>query len=92
VPELRVTSYSRAATELERMFYGRLVRELAARRHARDMTQEQLDQVLGVSDGQVAKWEAFDRLPGAFTLMCWCNALDLRLATFEPPKQEDRAA
>lgn len=43
------------------------------------MTQLELDDRLGVTDGQVAKWESFARLPGAFMLACWCHALDVIL-------------
>lgn len=73
----RVTSYSRPASDIERIFYSNLIRRLAARRKALGMTMEELDHELGVSEGQVAKWESFVRLPGAFMFMCWSNRLGL---------------
>lgn len=78
---LRVSSYSRVPTDIEKIFYGRLVTRLSQRRVEIGMTQEELDQELGVSEGQVAKWESFARLPGAFMLVCWSNRLGIVLST-----------
>lgn len=63
----------------ERRFYADLIRALAVRRRALGISQQQLDRILGVSDHQVAAWESFKRLPGAFMMMCWANALGTRL-------------
>ena len=75
----RVSTVSRDTTPSERTFYGALIAELAQARRRLSMTQEQLDHVLGVSPGMVAKWESFARMPGGFMLACWCNALDVDL-------------
>lgn len=72
---LRVSSYSRPAGEAEKQAYEDLIRRLIARRMAIKVTQAQLDHELGVSEGQVAKWESFSRLPGMFMMVCWCRAL-----------------
>jgi transcriptional regulator with XRE-family HTH domain len=89
-----VSSYSRVPSAIEKIFYGRLVARLQARRVAIGMTQEELDQELGVSEGQVAKWESFARLPGAFMLVCWSNRLGVILSTeihnLEDPSQGAR--
>lgn len=66
-------------TEAERAFYRELITALAARRRALGLSQEQLDRILGVSDGQVGKWESLGRLPGAFMMMCWANSLKAKL-------------
>jgi transcriptional regulator with XRE-family HTH domain len=76
---VRVSSYSRAPTNIERSFYAQLVDTLIARREELRLTQEDLDRMLGVSDGGVAKWESFTRLPGAFMFVCWCQALEVNL-------------
>jgi hypothetical protein len=73
----RVTSYSRPASDIERIFYSSLIHRLKARRVMLGLTMEELDHELGVSEGQVAKWESFVRLPGAFMFMCWSNRLGL---------------
>ena len=77
---LRVTAYSREATETERSFYGHIVQRLAKRRVELGLTQEELDTQLGVSEGQVAKWESFQRLPGPFLFVCWALELGVSLS------------
>lgn len=66
-------------TDTERRFYGELITSLAARRRALRITQEALDRQLGVTDGQVAKWESMARLPGAFMMSIWSTALGVKL-------------
>ncbi len=78
---VRVSSYSRAPSNLVKTFYSQLIDELIVQREARGWSQEHLDRELGVSDGQVAKWECFLRLPGAFMLVCWATALDVHIST-----------
>jgi hypothetical protein len=83
----KVPSYSRAPSELEKIFYQRFVRRLVERRHQLHLTQEELDHIIGVSEGQVARWETFVRLPGAFMMTCWSNALGL-IISLEPEQKE----
>lgn len=66
-------------TATEKLCYQALILGFIRRRIAKGWTQEQLDVLLGVTDGQVAKWETFMRLPGAFMLSCWASALDLQM-------------
>lgn len=75
----RVSTISRPASAVERTSYLTLVAQLALARVRLGLSQNQLDVVLGVTIGQVAKWEALDRVPGPFLMVCWCNALELRL-------------
>lgn len=84
----RYQPHSRPVSSIERCFYGELVAELARRRVAIGLTQEQLDQQLGVSEGQIAKWESFARLPGAFMFVCWSNALGVTLTTAVQPQSK----
>ncbi len=72
--------HTREPSNLERTFYAGLVKQLVAARNTAKMSQEDLDQRLGVTDGQVAKWESFRRLPGAFMLCCWAQAFGLSLS------------
>lgn len=80
-PIARIVASSRSyvPTEAEREFYRDMIEQLSARRRALGITQQDLDRRLGVADHQVAKWESFHRLPGAFMFMCWANALGVRL-------------
>jgi len=85
---LRVSAYSRTPSEIERDYYRALIQAFSQRRIELRLTQEQLDQHLGLSDGQVAKWEAFMRVPGAFMLMCWSQALGLSLQPIDQQGEE----
>lgn len=76
----RRLGYSRATTDIERDFYRQFVNSLVNRRQSMSLTQEALDDLIGVSTGQVAKWETFNRFPSAFLLALWCKALDCNLA------------
>lgn len=66
-------------TPMEQQFYKDLIGVLITTRKAIGMSQEQLCERIGVSDGLVNKWESGARLPSSFYLMCWCIALGLRL-------------
>ena len=66
-------------TPMEEQFYKHLIGTLIATRKRMGMSQEQLCERIGVSDGLVNKWESGARLPSSFYLMCWCIALDLTL-------------
>lgn len=66
-------------TPMEEQFYKNLIGQLIATRKRLGMSQEQLCERIGVSDGLVNKWESGARLPSSFYLMCWCIALDLKL-------------
>lgn len=86
---LRISVHSREPTDIERAYYRELIDALIARRETLGMTQEHLDHRLGVSQGQIAKWECFLRLPGAFMMTCWASALELDLiAVHRPPHAE----
>ena len=79
------------ASPSELVFYGELIDLLVARRKALALSQAELDQMIGVSESMVAKWESKARLPGAFFFMCWAKALGVRLIVEEVPIcQEER--
>jgi len=56
-----------------------MIAELIYTRKSKKISQESLNALLGVTDGQVNKWECGARLPSSFNLMCWCNALGLTI-------------
>lgn len=72
---------SRPLTPVECAFYRPLVSQLVARRHALGLSQLALEQKLGVSDGQIAKWERGVRLPSSFFLCAWAQTLGLQITT-----------
>ena len=59
------------------------VAEVIARRKQLELSQAELDQMIGVSESMVAKWESKARFPGAFFFMCWAKALGVRLIVEE---------
>ena len=71
--------YTSKIDRQEADFYNELIGQLVERRKKLRLSQADLDQMIGVSDSMVAKWESKARLPGAFVLMCWAKALGLKL-------------
>lgn len=78
-PEMLPMMRSRPLSDHEQAYYAGLIDDLKALRQAKGISQAEMDHRLGVSEGCVAKWESCARLPGAFFLMCWTQALDGRL-------------
>lgn len=80
-PIQRIVAHARShvPSDEERRFYADMIETLKVRRRALGLTQEQLDNKLGVANHQVAKWESFQKLPGAFMMMCWASALGVKL-------------
>jgi transcriptional regulator with XRE-family HTH domain len=74
------------ASPSELVFYNELIDKLIARRKKLKLSQAELDQMIGVSESMVAKWESKARLPGAFFFMCWAKALGVRLIVEEDTK------
>jgi DNA-binding transcriptional regulator YiaG len=74
----RLTSRSREPTQEERRFYEGVIIALARRRRQLRKTQAEVDTLLGVTDGQVAKWESFARFPSSFMMFCWASALGVQ--------------
>lgn len=71
--------HTRPSTHEERRYYARLVAQLVDRRKSLGLSQAELNDRIGVSDAMVAKWESMARMPGAFYLMCWAQALGVSL-------------
>jgi predicted transcriptional regulator len=56
-----------------------LIAQMRDMRDTRDVSQRELDDILGVADGLVAKFENHLRSPALFTLLCWAQALNARV-------------
>lgn len=52
-----------------------LVEQLIARRKELEMTQEEVNHIVGLGDRYLSKWEAGIKSPTSFNLVCWANAL-----------------
>jgi len=72
-------TYVNRPTKMETAFYKQMIAELIYTRKRKKISQESLNAMLGVTDGQVNKWECGARLPSSFNLMCWCNVLGLTI-------------
>lgn len=69
--------------------YVDLVRQLRALRLRKQMSQNDLDHAIGVTDGVVAKWESGARRPRSFLLCCWITALGGRMNVIEHEEASD---
>lgn len=78
-PRLRQRLMSKDVSKAERAFYEVLVLQLRSRREDLGLTQLDLAITIGVSDYLVTKWENLIKIPTAFGLMCWCQALGLTM-------------
>ena len=58
-------------------FKKEIIDKLVKRRKELNMTQEEVNQKLGMSDSQVAKWETGVRVPILFHLLCWLDVLGM---------------
>jgi transcriptional regulator with XRE-family HTH domain len=65
---------------------------LIKRRRDLGITQRALDDMVGVSDCMIAKWESGQRSPTALSLEKWANALGLKLALVVAGKQKREKA
>lgn len=67
--------------------YDPLIRQLVEQRHKTGMTQAELNDRIGCTDGLLAKWEATICYPTAYHLMLWAEALKMTV-TIQPEGEE----
>ena len=65
----------------EETLYRGLIGELADRRIQQGLSQNELDERLGLTRGHIGKWETGRRRPTAWNLSNWAYVLGLRLVT-----------
>ena len=61
-------------------FLNNIVSELVKQRQKLELTQEELNAILGITDRLLGKWEVGIRTPTCFHLYCWAEALNMQLA------------
>lgn len=59
----------------EKQFTSELIKQFQQRRYELGLTQPDVDQLIGVAPGLVAKWEIGNRKPTLFNAYCWAEAL-----------------
>ena len=64
-------------------FLKRVVSQLVTRRKELGLTQDDVNDLLGVADRLVSKWECGVRTPTTFHLHCWIDALNSQLFVFD---------
>jgi len=65
--------------ETVEQFTSSLIKTLVKRREDLKISQEKLNEIIGVADNLVGKWECGMRLPSGFLLYCWTQALGLQI-------------
>jgi DNA-binding XRE family transcriptional regulator len=64
----------------ETKFSESLIDQYIAKRKEMGLTQERLDQIIGVTPGQIAKWETGIRKPTLFNAFMWAKALKCKIS------------
>ena len=70
-------------------FLHDLVKQLVKQRHHLRITQDDLNDMLGVADRLVSHWECGVRTPSGFNLYCWADALQSKLVII-PKGMDDK--
>ena len=63
----------------DKAFAEPLIKELVEERKRQGLTQSDLDEKIGLTQGQLAKWETGDRSPTLWNAYCWASALGVEL-------------
>jgi hypothetical protein len=59
--------------------YDELIDQLAEKRREKNISQRDLDEIIGCASGLVGKWETKSRRPSAWNLACWISALKCKV-------------
>lgn len=79
-PKKEVIMNSKPTSHFKRTdFLAPVVNELIRLRLEKNLSQEEVNHRLGVTDHLVDKWECGIRTPGVFNLHCWALTLNARL-------------
>ena len=63
----------------EQQWITELIQQFTARRYELNISQNELDHIIGCATGLVAKWETGNRKPTAFNWFCWAEALKCQI-------------
>jgi hypothetical protein len=69
-------------------FSKTFIDQLVARRIKMGYSQSWVNEIIGVGDGLVAKWETGQRRPSGFLLFCWVEALQCQLQLVPNPHDQ----
>jgi transcriptional regulator with XRE-family HTH domain len=82
------TEKNRAPKQSLHKFGQKLINQMIKRREQLGLSQDELEEKIGVADALVAKWEVGIRKPSGFLLFCWADALECDLVLQEKPDGE----
>ncbi len=60
-------------------FLFEIIVQFVKRRNELNLTQEEVDNLMGTADRLVSKWESGERIPTPFNFYCWAQALKSQL-------------
>ncbi len=67
-------------------FLGKVVGQLIKKRNKLGLTQETVNDMVGIADRLLSKWECGDKTPTSFNLYCWAEALNCEIVLRERRK------
>lgn len=68
-------------------FLSNIVKQYVDRRKQLNLSQENVDLIMGNADRQCSKWECGLRTPTSFNLLCWAEAVQATLILY--PEDEE---
>jgi DNA-binding transcriptional regulator YiaG len=70
------------------LFHNALIPQFVAARKKLNISQLEMDEILGVAKGLVSKWECGIRKPSGWLFCCWADALHMTIQ-LEPKVQNN---
>jgi len=61
------------------LFHNALIPQFVAARKKLNISQLEMDEILGVAKGLVSKWECGIRKPSGWLFCCWADALNMTI-------------
>jgi|TARA_R100000951_G_scaffold116012_2_gene126162 transcriptional regulator with XRE-family HTH domain len=61
------------------IFHKQVIPQFVDARKAKEISQLEMDEILGVAKGLVSKWECGIRKPSGWLFCCWADALDMQI-------------
>ena len=68
-------------------FHNQVIPQFVSLRKKQNISQLEMDEILGVAKGLVSKWECGIRKPSGWLFCCWAEALGAEITLREKGKQ-----
>ena len=68
-------------------FHNQVIPQFVSLRKKQNISQLEMDEILGVAKGIVSKWECGIRKPSGWLFCCWAEALGAEITLREKGKQ-----